>query len=461
MTPTGMGTPSDRTTRRSYLRAAGVALAATIAGCDTNSGRSKESVVGPYRDRFEEVVDVGSLDVDDTGTEPVDAAVSRALRDGRLLYFPPGTYRLSNLDCSRHSNCGLVGNDATFRVPSGNQGNWLYGEPVRNFVLDGFTFDYTKPDASPVVAFSVAGSRNVLRNLRFEGDHGTSSRSGLELEVPERSASLLVERVHMRGGSRGGNAIFTHTGEGSLRFVDCQVEHWTEGLYASPHSGPLLVRGGTYANNGIDQIRIGGGTSGARVENATVRIDNPRNPEAKPNMRGIWMEEGTNAEIDNCTVEITDLSGTYSSGGVVVGKQFGTARITNTTIQTNYSVPAVNVRSPATEYDPATMPSMQALPSNHGVACENLSIYGAAPDGTAILLTGRDGCRFSGVSVQHHFGSRDGITIENGRRTTLNDVRFRVSGTPIVADSTPITRNVETGGIGSLSKLGDSLLDTL
>ncbi len=457
-----MRTPSGRATRRTYLRAAGVGLAATLAGCGGNSRPSKESVVRPYRDRFEEVIDVGSLGVDDTGTEPVDSAVSQALRDGRLLYFPPGTYRLTDLDCSGRTNCGLIGNDATFRVPAGAQGNWIYGEPVQDLLLDGFTFDYTKPDASPVVALSVAGTRNVLRDLRFEGDHGTSSRSGLELEVPERSASLLVERVHMRGGSQAGNAIFTHAGEGSLKFVDCRVEYWAEGLYASPHSGPLLVQGGTYANNGIDQIRIGGGTSGARVENATVRVDNPRNPEAKPNMRGIWMEEGTNAEVDNCTVEITDLTGTYSSGGIVVGKQFGTARITNTTVQTNYSVPAVNIRTPTTEYDPATMPSMRQLPSNHDVICENVSIYGAAPDGTAVLLTGRDDCRFRNLFVQHYFGDRDGITIANGKRTKIRDARLRVSGTPIVTTGAmPMTENVETGGVGSLSKLGDSLLDSL
>ncbi len=325
-----MGTPSDGTTRRAYLGATGVALATMVAGCGGKSAPSKESVVGPYRDRFEEVIDVGESNVDDTGTETVDSAVNESIRDGALLYFPPGTYRLSNLDLSGRSNCGFVGNDATLLVPPEEQGNWIYGEPVRNVLFDGFTFDYTDPTATPVVAFSVTGKKNVLRDIEFEGHHGATPRSGLELEVPKRSASLLVERVRMRGGSTKGNGIFTHSGEGSLQFVDCRVEHWAEGLYASPHSGPLLVRGGTYANNGIDQIRIGGGTSGARVENATARVDNPRNAAAKPNMRGIWLEEGTNAVVDNCTVEITDLTGTYSSGGIVVETQFGTARITNT-----------------------------------------------------------------------------------------------------------------------------------
>ncbi|GKZ13124.1 glycoside hydrolase family 55 protein [Haladaptatus sp. T7] len=457
-----MGTPSDGPRRRAYLRAAGVALSTAVAGCGGRSPPSKESVVGPYRDRFEAVIDVGELGADGTGTEPVDDVLNRSMRDGALFYFPPGTYRLTELDLSGRSNCGFVGNDATLLVPPEEQGNWIYGERVRNLLFDGFTFDYADPAAAPVVAFSVAGKRNVLRDLAFEGHHGTTPRSGLELEVPKRAASLLVERVRMRGGSKKGNAIFTHSGDGSLQFVDCRVEHWAEGLYASPHSGPLLVRGGTYANNGIDQIRIGGGTSGARVEGATVRIDGPRNPEVKPNMRGIWLEEGTNARVDNCTVEITDLTGTYSSGGIVVEKQFGTARITNTAIQTNHSVPAIHVRTPTTEYDPTTMPSMDHLPANHEVTCENVSIYGAAPKGTAILLAGRDGCRLSDVTVQHHFGSRDGITIESGRRTEIHDAHLRVSGTPIVASgTTPLTKNVETGGIGSLRRLGDSLLDSM
>ncbi|WP_435155338.1 right-handed parallel beta-helix repeat-containing protein [Haladaptatus sp. DFWS20] len=423
---------------------AGVALATTVAGCGETSEPSKESVLAPYRNRFERVVDLGQTDVDRTGAEAADAVVNETMGDGTLLYFPPGTYRLSTLDVSGRSNCGFVGNDATLLVPPSERGNWIYGEPVRDLLFDGFTFDYTTPTAAPVVAFSVTGRNNVLRNLRFKGSRGAYPRSGLELEVPNPSASLLVERVHMRGGSLNGNAIFTHTGEGSLQFVDCHIEHWAEGLYASPHSGPLLISGGTYANNGIDQIRIGGGTNGARVENATVRMDDPQSPESKPNMRGIWLEEGTNAVVDNCTIEITDLTGTYSSGGIVVETQFGTAKITNTTIQTNRSVPAINIRVPTTEYDPETMPSMQRLPSNHQVICDNISIYGTAPDGTAVLLAGRDGCRFENLSITHNIGTRDGITIKSGKRTEIRDARLRVSGTPIVASGPmPILRNVD------------------
>lgn len=457
-----MRTSSGRATRRQFLGGASVALATAVAGCGGTSEPSKESVIGPYRDRFEEVIDMGESNADGTGSERVDAVVNRSIRDGRLLYFPPGTYRLSNLDLSQRSNVGLVGNEATFLVPPSEQGNWIYGGPIRDLLIDGFTFDYTAPTAAPVVALSVAGRGNVLRNLTFEGSRRNYPRSGFELEVPDRSASLLVQRVRMQGGSLNGNAIYTHSGEGSLKFVDCRVEHWSEGLYASPHSGPLLVSGGTYANNGMTQIRIGGGTSGARVENVTARVDNPKNPKSKPNMRGIWLEEGTNATLDNCTVEITDLTGTYSDGGIVVGKQFGTARITNTTVQTNYSVPAISLFPPATEYEPSTMPSMDRLPSDHRIHCDNVSIYGAAPAETAILIAGRNGCTFRNVSVQHHFGDRDGFTIKNGRRTTIRDARIRVGGTPIVTSgSTPITRNVETGGVGSLSQLGDSLLDSL
>ncbi|WP_266078736.1 right-handed parallel beta-helix repeat-containing protein [Haladaptatus caseinilyticus] len=440
-----MGTPSDGTGRRAYLQAAGVALATAVAGCGGMSEPSKESVIRPYRNRFEEIIDIGELDRD--SAESVDTVVNRSIRDGTLLYFPPGTYRLSNLDLSHYSNCGLVGNESTLVVPAGEQGNWIYGEPVRDLVLDGFTFDYREPTAAPVVAFSVAGGNNVLRNLTFKGSRGPYPRSGLELEVPKRSASLLVERVYMRGGSRNGNAIFTHTGHGSLKFVDCHVEHWAEGLYASPHSGPLLVSGGTYANNGIDQIRIGGGTTGARVENATVRMDDPQNSEAKPNMRGIWLEEGTNAVVDNCTIDITDLTGTYSSGGIVVETQFGSAKITNTTIRTDRSVPAINIRVPTTEYDPETMPSMKRLPSDTHVSCENVSISGTATDGTAVLLAGRNGCRFEDFSIHHPLGKRDGITIKSGRRTTISDARLRVSGVPIVTPGPmPTLRNVDLGG---------------
>ncbi len=457
-----MATQRDGTTRRNYLRVAGVALATAVAGCNSISEPSKQSVLAPYRNRFETVVDLGRTDADSTGVEPVDSVVTRAMHDDTLLYFPPGTYRLSNLDLSGYSNCGLVGNRATLQVPPSEQGNWMYGESVRNLLFDGFTFDYTAPTAAPVVAFSVAGRKNVLRNLQFKGSREAYPRSALELEVPERSASLLVDSLDMRGGSRNGNAIFTHTGDGSLQFVDCRIEHWAEGLYASPHSGPLVVRGGIYANNGIDQIRIGGGTSGARVKDATVRVNNPRNPKAKPNMRGIWLEEGTNAVIEDCTVEITDLSGTYSSGGVVVEKQFGSATIRNTTIQTNQSVPAINIRTPTTEYDPETMPSMNRLPSNTHVTCKNVSMYGTAPEGTAVLLAGRDGCRFEQISVQHHFGTRDGITIKDGRGTKIHDARLRVRGTPIVAPGlTPMTRNIKTDGIGSLSQLGESVYDAI
>ncbi|WP_227379652.1 hypothetical protein [Haladaptatus halobius] len=443
--------------RREYLRLSGLALATSLAGCGRKPKKSKKELLDPYRNRFDKIVDMGNKDVDQTGSEPINSVITESLENQTLLYFPSGTYRLSRLDLSNMTNCGLVGNQATFLTPAKEQGNWIFGGSVQDLLIDGFTFDYTEPTAAPVIVFSVRGQRNILRNLTFKGSRGSYPRSGLELKVPQSSASLLVDQLKMRGGSKNGSAIYTHPGEGRLRFVNCHIENWFEGLYASPHSGPLIINGGTYANNGIDQVRIGGGESGARVENATIRVSKPEN---KPNMRGIWLEEGTNAIIDNCSVEITDLTGTNSSGGIVIGKQFGNAKITNTTIQTNHSIPGIHVRKPITEYDSTTMPSMPQLPSNHQVTCENIEIYGTAPGGTAIMLTDRDRCRFKSISIQHHFGKRHGITLKNVQKSNIHDCQLRVSGTPIVSlDSTPSTKNIETGGIGSLTYLSDSLRD--
>lgn len=445
--------------RRKYLRLSGLSLATILAGCKWRSKISKKEVLNPYRDRFERIIDIGNKDVDQTGSEPIDSVITKSLQDGTLLYFPPGTYHLSQLDLSGLSNCGLIGNQATLLTPANEQGNWIFGGPVRNLLIDGFTFDYTEPTAAPVIVLSVTGQQNILRNLTFKGSRESYPRSGLELEVLKSSASLLVDQVHMRGGSRNGSAIYTHPGEGTLRFVDCHIESWFEGLYASPHSGPLTVKGGRYANNGIDQVRIGGGASGAHVENVSIRVNKPEN---KPNMRGIWLEEGTNATIKNCSVEITNLTGTSSSGGIVVGKQFGNARILNTTIQTNHSVPGINVRAPVSQFDPTTMPSMQQLPSNRQVTCENIEIYGVAPRGTAIMVAGRDRCRLKNLTIQHPFGKRHGISLKNGQKARIHDCHLYVSGTPIVSrGSTPFTKNIETGGIGSLSSLGDSLRDAL
>ncbi|NEU56520.1 hypothetical protein [Halorussus sp. MSC15.2] len=463
-------------TRRAWLRAAGATVVAgSLAGCgefapdtttrettarrtETTTGATAETATRTETDPtqttndlveaadYGTVVNVAEAGADASGGEPINPILEEHVGDDTLLYFPSGRYRLDEWRVTGYRNLGIVGEDAAL-VPPKDVNYWLMWGDLRELLFAGFTIDCRGDNVAPVSHISVSGGTNAVKDVTVRG-HRRAPRTAFEVAAADPNADLRFENLSLPDGSTNGHALYVFPDSvGRLTFRDCRIEHWREGLYAAYHSGPLRVLGGYYANNGIEQVRVGGGTNGALVRGVTVRVDNPKQPQHKPNMRGIWAEEGGSVRIRDCDIAITDLTGTYSSGGIVVGQQFGEAVVENTRIRTDADTLAVNVRDPIESMQGQTVPSMGALPKRTRFRARGLRISGTASDGRAVRANGRDDCQFENVCIQHPRGSRDGISVTDAEGCSVSNSTIDVSGEAVVSESATVkTTELTTDG---------------
>ena len=463
-------------TRRAALRAAGATIAAgSLAGCGgpdpgtttrgTTAGstattspetesttptetepttQSTNDLVDPAD--YETVVNVAEAGADTAGEELINPILEEHVGDDTLLYFPSGRYLLAGWRVEDYRNLGVVGDDATLVAPP-DVNYWLMWGGLEDLLFGGFTIDCRGENVSPISHVGVAGGDSVVRDVTVRG-HRHAPKTAFEVEVTDPEGTLLFDNLSLPDGSTTGHAVYVFQNSvGELTFRDCRIEHWKEGLYAAYHRGPLRIIGGYYANNGIEQVRVGGGTEGAVVRDVTIRVDNPRQPQNKPNMRGIWAEEGAHVRIENCDIAITDLTGTYSSGGIVIEKQFGEAVVENTRIRTDVEAYALSVRDPIDSMKGQTIPSMDSLPERTRVTAKNLRIEGAATSGTAVRVNRRDDCTFENICVQHPKGDRDGVLVAEADGCSITDATIAVSGETIVTEEAMVaTDRLRTTG---------------
>ncbi|UPV74355.1 hypothetical protein M0R89_17700 [Halorussus limi] len=463
-------------TRRAYLRTAGTAAAVSaLAGCGqrdrgsttrestaatatesttgetANPTETGESTASPTpselveRRGYESVVNVVDAGADPNAEESIRPVLEANAGDDTLLYFPTGRYRLDEWRATDYRNLGVVGDDAVLVPPKGVN-YWLMWGGLSDLLFEGFTVDCRPNDVAPVAHVGTAGGKSVVRDVAVRG-HRHAPRTAFEIEVTDPEGELTFENVSLPDGSTTGHAMYVFPQSvGKLTFRNCRLEHWKEGLYAAYHRGPLRILGGYYANNGIEQVRVGGGTSGALVRGVTVRVDNPKQPQHKPNMRGIWAEEGGHVRIEDCDIAITDLTGTYSSGGIVVGQQFGEVTVTDTEIRTDVDAYAVSVRDPIESMAGQTVPSMDRLPKRTRVTVRDLRVSGSAKTGTAVRAVRRDDCRFERVCIQHG-GSRDGMAFADAEGCAVRNSTIDVGGEAIRTENATVTkRSVRTDG---------------
>jgi hypothetical protein len=413
----------------------GTAATGTTTGEASASGVPSELV---KRRGYESVVNVADAGADPGGEQSIRPVLEENAGDDTLLYFPSGRYRLDEWRATDYRNLGVVGDDAVLVPPKGVN-YWLMWGGLDDFLFEGFTIDCRPNEVAPVAHVGTAGGQSAVRNVAVRG-HRHAPRTAFEIKVTDPDGELTFENVSLPDGSTTGHAMYVYPESvGKLTFRDCRIEHWKEGLYAAYHRGPLRILGGYYANNGIEQVRVGGGTSGALVRGVTVRADDPKQAQHKPNMRGIWAEEGGSVRIENCDVAITDLTGTYSSGGIVVGTQFGEVTVTNTEIRTDADAYAVSVRNPIESMDGETIPSMERLPERTRFTARDLRISGSASSETAVRAVGRDDCRFERVCIQHG-GSRDGITLRDAEGCAVRNSTIDVGGEAIQTENATVER---------------------
>lgn len=438
------------TDRRSLLRLGSTALAAAVAGCEwgggeeTPTGRPPETTADgpgpetaspgtdrepsiPYSERFENVVDV----VADGGADPNAESSIRAILDEHagddtLLYFPPGRYLLDDIwVLESFQNFGMVGRDAVF-VPKSGYNDYLLilGLPDRGstgLIVDGLTFDFREPDTHPRPIQVQMADDFLVRDVSARGTSGTAR---FDVTTPEGSGRVVG--LDMPDGGFDPSPVGILVGPenaGQLTFENCRLKGFkSNGLYASPSNGPVHVIGGLYANCGIANVRV---SSPTIVRGVTVRCN--RSPDGWRNMRGIRLRHGETGLIEDCTIEMSDV--TYSGGAIVLGRLMETATVRNVDIELSADeVPAINAKSPT------------KTTSASGIAFENVTVSGAAATGDTVTIADRDGCELRNVDIQQTGANRNGIHLIRAAETSLRNATIDVTGEPLVLEQSELMR---------------------
>lgn len=447
--------------RREYLkRLIGVAGVGALAGCSAlqpdeptttpappPETTSRETTTTPPRE-YANVVDVVEAGADPSGHDRVDDVLESVVADDTKLVFPEGRYRLANLHLAGYDNLGLVGDDATFVPDLAGKNVLLSFQQVADLHLEGFTVDQTGDDACGWIDVRAVGGRNVVRDVTLHGRNDVDGRTnGFTLLSEGADTDLLLDRVDLGDGGVDAVGIYvfpqraffdSSRDPGAITFRDCTLAGWRrEGLYGSPHGGPIRVVGGEYRNNGIVQVRVGGGNAGteALIRDVSVVVDDPPayiTSTRNRNMRGIWLEEGDGVTVEGATVDIRDVGDGDSQGGIVISQQFGRVTIRNTTVRTNQGVTGISIEAPETQYDARSMPSLDRLPDEWTVTCDNVALTGDSEQGAALTVVGRDGCVFRNLDVDQPRGTRHGLLAVDAADVLIEGGRWVTSGYPLL-----------------------------
>lgn len=381
----------------------------------------------PYSDQYGTVVDIvadGGADYEG-GTSIVPVLEAYA-GDDTLLYFPPGEYLMDGVwERPSFQHLGLVGESATI-VPEPGEFGYLFvlGYPstgARGLLFEGIDFDCTADNVAPRPLQVQVADDLVVSNVAVAGVTGTA-----RFDVTDPEGTGVVTGLELPDGGRDPNRVGILVGpenRGHLRFERCRVEGFPgNGLYASPSNGPIEVVGGTYANNGIASVRVSGP---AEVRGVTVRCDEA--PEGFRNMRGIRLRHGESVLVEDCRIELTEV--TSSGGALVLGQLLDAATVRNLEIECSIDdVHAINVKSP------------RGGSAAGEFTFENVTITGTAAGRSAVRISDRTGCRLDGLDVEQTGPDRDGIHFIRTTDSVLRDSAIDVTGEPLVLRDSEVRR---------------------
>jgi len=230
-----------------------------------------------------------TVNLGDEGLSPGDDItpyLDEHWQSGAHVVIPGGRYQVSNPG-------DAFSIDAT-------EDSWLEG--------DGLVTLESGYSTLPITADNGAHVR--LQNLEWD----TKLDGGIKTYTLTTDSVLELVNVNIHGENGTGSYGVYGAGEGdnvgTVRLVNCVIDHFSDGLYFSspfeadsPDDGKALIEvyGGLYHNNEVNNIRIGG--DDATVAHvASVHDD--------PNMAGTGdgiriRESGDNMQIIDCDVTIT------------------------------------------------------------------------------------------------------------------------------------------------------------
>lgn len=435
--------------RRSILRRAGAVGLVTIGtGCgapgrvradDSDDPTTTTADRPPYVDEYGTVVDLVDAGGDPTGEHPVDDVLADCSGDDVLLYFPEGEYLIEDRFTLRSfSNLGLVGDGATLAPRDGYSGYLLdLGRPdeATGLRIEGFRFDFRSRATGPRAINAHVDDGLRVRDVTAVGVQDTD-QTVVRVGVTSSSGSGVVERLRLPDGGAPNTSstgcLVPPMNAGELRFLDCHFGGFPDnGLYASPSEGPVRVVGGRYENSGVANVRVG---DRGLVRNVTVRCDDASRGFA--NMRGIRVDAGRRARIENSTVVLGEVTG--SDGAVVLSQAAGSAAVVDTRIRVDADgVEGILAKSPE---------SSPEVADDTGLQCRHVAVTGEASGGRAIAVRGRDGCLFEDVVVCQSGPDRDGIYVGDSTGGVVRNAAISVTDHPLVfEDATVGTDAVDTG----------------
>lgn len=446
--------------RRRYLRSAGTVAVLGLAGCvgGDSSSESTDDPVEPTERRptgdvpasdgvesdiesiaddwgFDEVLNLSDAGADTDGDQPIDGVLDDYVTGGTLVYLPPGRYRVADVfSIGDGSNLGIVGYDATI-VPADGYSSTLFGlgwpESLGRVLVSGLTFDFSAPDTGGRPLFAAADDRIVLRDLSVRGEIDVE-QDVFRLDVTGENGTGLVERIRLPDGAVPGTGVtgceVGDRNHGDISFVDCHIEGFPDnGLYANPPDGSIEVQGGYFRNNGIAGVRIETNEDSV-VRGAHVRCDEADG--SGQNMRGIRLRAGKSLLVEDCVVELLEV--TESDGAITFASELESATVRNCRVRVDAdNVNAIRVKSPPDDASSDT--------SQGPFRCEGVVITGSASEGAAIQAANREGCEFHGLCVNQPGVNRDGFQADNVVGE-LVDSRIAVTGEPLAFQNSAITR---------------------
>lgn len=381
---------------------------------------------------FEDVLDLSSVGADPTGGSSIHGLLEEHLGPDTLVYLPPGEFRLADtITVSDVDRVGIVGPEASIVPAKGNTDQLLmfgWPDPVGTALCVGIDFDYLAENTGGRPILARASDSVLLESLSVTGEADVN-QDLVRVDVVDPSGRGVVRGLQMLDGAPGDTKVtgcqVGNGNRGDLWFVDCRIDGFPDnGLYADPPEGRVHVIGGRYRNNGVSNVRIQTSNS-ALVRGVHVRCDDAT--DGGENMRGIRLRAGNSVLVEDCLVELLEV--TTSDGAIVFSSELGSATVRNCRIRVDADgVNAIRLKSPSDERY-----------VDGPFRCEGLSIEGQASNGAVVQAANRRGVSFSGLCINQTGTDRDGFQLQNVVGE-VQDTFLSVTGTPFDIEGSTLER---------------------
>lgn len=381
---------------------------------------------------FDRIVNLEKRGVDTGGDSPIDDVINDVIDDGTLIYLPEGRYRIDDsIAADGISRLGIVGDGATIVPPDGFDQTILglgWPNPGNVLLVEGIDFDFSADETGGRPILGKASDRVVLRDITVNGIADVD-QDLVRIDVTGEDGTGLVERLMLPDGSdpdlKNNGCSVGDDNRGDLFFVDCHIEGFPDnGLYADPPVGSVAVHGGSYFNNGVAGVRIESSEE-SLVRGVHVRCDRD---EGGDNMRGIRLRAGSETVVEDCVVELMEV--TSSDGAIVFSPELAAGTVRNCQVRVDADdINAIRIKSPNDDTPDDTGP----------FRFENIVITGNASGRSAIDAANRADCIFENICLHQTGDDRDGFVFHNADGKVL-DSYVSVTGRPFRFRNSDITR---------------------